>query len=181
MTRAELIGALAGRFYPRFADRMAAEVLAADAVGLLYDLATEPEALPRAVRHKVVWRGAYVLERIFFTRPEAFAPYAARFCSRDFAACADPGARRSFAKTMAALLRADEVAPEELDRIAEAAAEWTLDPATKTAVRVWALEILNRCRSRVEWVAASWDDLLAAATLRSSPGVLCRLRRIRYD
>lgn len=179
--REELIGKLAGRFCPHFADRMAAEVLAADAVGLLYDLATTPEALPRAVRHKVAWRGAYVLERIFFTRPEAFMPYAARFCSRDFAACADPGARRSFAKTMAALLRADGVAQEELDRIAETAAEWTVDPATKTAVRVWTLEILNRCRSRVGWVAELWDDLVAAAMLRPAPGVLCRLRREGYE
>lgn len=172
---------LAGRFRPHFADRMAAEVLAAGAVGLLYDLATTPEALPRAVRHKVVWRGAYVLERIYFSAPEAFRPYAERFCSRDFASCADPGARRSFAKTMAALLRADEVAPERLERIAEAAAEWMADPATKTAVRVWTLEILNRCRSRVGWVAETWDDLLAAAMRRPSPGLLCRLRRAAYE
>lgn len=101
MTEAELIKCLSERFYSDFADAVARRVRDADAVGLLYEVVTSRcEGLPRAVRHKVAFRGAYVLEKIYFDAPDSFMPYAGLFCRTDFPACADPSARRHFAKVM---------------------------------------------------------------------------------
>ena len=177
MTRDELLRSLSGDFGARFADRAASDVLRADAVGLLYALAAEPRSeLPAEVRHKVAFRGAYVLERIYFGARKRFEPFVERFCRVDFQACSDPGARRHFGKIMADLLTRVEPVPEVWEAIAETAAEWAVDPAAKAAVRVWAVEVLKACRAHVPWVADSWDDLLETQLHASSPGLLARLR-----
>ncbi len=177
MTRDELIRSLTGDFGARFADRVASDVLRADAVGLLYALAAEPcMELPADMRHKLAFRGAYVLERICFGDRKRFEPFVERFCRVDFHACTDPGARRHFGKIMTDLLSRFSPAPEIWDAIAETSAEWAVDPAAKTAVRIWAVEVLKACRTRVPWVADSWDDLLETQLGASSPGLLARLR-----
>ena len=58
-------------------------------------------------------------------------------------------------------------APEsgDLERIAETAAGWAVSPEAKVAVKVWAVEVLKRCRERVGWVAESWDDIVEAVAL----------------
>lgn len=178
MTQTELIKLLSERFYENFADKAARQVLDADAVGLLYGVVSSPPpGLPAAVRHKVLFRGAYVLERIYFGSRERFMPYAEAFCRADFAACADASARRHFGKIMADLLGRYEPDRESLDRIAEAAAEWAVDPGSKVAVRVWAVEVLKRCRDRIGWVAESWDDLVEAIALDATPGIENRMRK----
>lgn len=199
MSDEELIGALDDRWQEHFADGMARRVCEAGAVGVLYRIAAglpgEDKdsgesggtgktglsrgigALPNPVRHKIRFRAAYVLERLYFTAPEHFMPHAETFCRRDFPACGDPSARRHFAKIMADLLRRIHPDSDVLDGVAGAAAEWAVDPAAKVAVRVWAVEVLKRCRGRVAWVDEIWDDLLAAQALTASPGIESRLRR----
>lgn len=178
MTETDLIKLLSERFYEDFADEAARAVLSADAVNRLYGVAVAPPPeLPKSVRQKVLFRGAYVLERIYFTVPERFMPHAGEFCRRDFPACANASARRHFGKIMADLLGRYEPAPEVVGRIAEAAAEWAVDPAAKVAVKVWAVEVLIRCRDRVGWVAESWDDIVEALALDAKPGIECRMRK----
>ena len=177
MTRDELLRSLSGRFGARFADRTASDVLRADAVDLLYALATEPRSeWPAEVRHKLAFRSAWVLERICFGARERFEPFVERFCRVDFHACADPSARRHFGKIMTDLLARFSPAPDIWEAIAETAAEWAVDPAAKAAVRVWAVEVLKACRAHVPWVADSWDDLLETQLHASSPGLFARLR-----
>lgn len=169
---------LAERFAEGFADDVAAEVVAGDDVGALYALATQPAGeLPRPLRHKVLWRAAYVLERILFTAPERFAPFRERFLKEDFAACTDPGARRSFAKMAARLLRDGMPDDDALERIASAAAEWAAAPETKIAVRIWAMEILDGCRDRIGWIGPAREDLLAMFSEEASPAIAARMRR----
>lgn len=178
MTETDLIKLLSERFYENFADKAAQRVLDADAAGLLYAVVTSPlEELPASVRHKVLFRGAYVLERIYFGSRERFMPFAGAFCRADFAACADASARRHFGKIMADLLGRYTPDADSLDRIAEAAAEWAVDPGSKVAVRVWAVEVLKRCRDRIGWVAESWDDLVEAIALDATPGIENRMRK----
>lgn len=177
MTHEELIALLTGPFFEHFADIVAARVLADGDFAALYESTTDiPESFPAAVRHRMAFRGAYVVERIYFTAPQIFAPCVSRFCERDFPACIDAGARRSFAKIMAHLLR--EVVQEAaiLDRIAETAAQWTVDPKTKIAVRIWCVEILRLCRERCSWVGEMWDDLLATLEHEASPAIATRMR-----
>ena len=178
MTEADLIRLLSERFHGNFADETSRRVRDAGAVDLLYAVATAPHPeLPGPVRQKVLFRGAYVLERIYFDAPEAFMPRAESFCRVDFAACANASAQRHFGKIMADLL--GRYAPEsgDLERIAETAAGWAVSPEAKVAVKVWAVEVLKRCRERVGWVAESWDDIVETVALDATPGIESRMRK----
>ena len=178
MTEADLIRLLSERFHGNFADETARRVRDAGAVDLLYAVATAPcEGLPRAVGHKVAFRGAYVLEKIYFAAPDAFMPFAGAFCDRDFPACTDRSAQRHFAKIMADLLGRYAPEPGDLERIAETAAGWAVSPEAKVAVKVWAVEVLKRCRERVGWVAESWDDIVETVALDATPGIESRMRK----
>lgn len=180
MTEQELIDLLTARFYENFADKVAGAVLRVDdaaAFDTLYELvATGHKTLPRNVRHTVCFRGAYVLERIYFSHPELFAPYAERFCRTDFPVCQDPSARRHFTKLMSDLLRRYEPDAESLERIADAAAQWAVDPKMKVAVRIRAVDVLLFCRGKVEWVADAWDDIIETISHDATPAIMCRLR-----
>ena len=178
MTEADLIRLLSERFHGHFADETARRVRDAGAVDLLYAVATAPHPeLPGPVRQKVLFRGAYVLERIYFDAPEAFMPRAESFCRVDFAACANASAQRHFGKIMADLLGRYAPEPGDLERIAETAAGWAVSPEAKVAVKVWAVEVLKRCRERVGWVAESWDDIVETVALDATPGIESRMRK----
>ena len=186
MTPEALIPLLSGHFHENFADTVAARILAEDAAETLYAAATSKHTeLPAAVRHKVLFRSAYVLERIFFAAPERFRLFEARFVEHDFSACDDASARRHFAKIMAHLLPRMLAAspdcfypsPPYLDHIAEAAAEWVAAPGAKVGMQVWAVEILRCCRPHVGWVAEMWDDLLEMLSAEATPGIASRMRR----
>lgn len=178
MTEAELVKSLSERFYSDFADTVARRVRDADAVELLYAAATSPYGnLPKPVRHKVSFRSAYVLEKIYFAAPGSFMPFAGAFCRTDFADCTDPSAQRHFAKIMADLLGRYTPDSSSLDRIAETAAQWAVDPGSKVAVRIWAVEVLKHCRERIGWVAESWDDIIGTMDRDATPGIECRMRK----
>lgn len=178
MTEEELIARLSGRRSADFAREAAREVCRAQAVGLLCELVTRrAEELPEPLRHTLLFRGAYVLDTIYFTDRTAFLPHAEDFCRRGFPACSDASARRHFGKIMADLLKRVSPDSQTLERIAAAAADWVVDPAAKVAVRVWAMEVLKRCRGRVGWVDESWPDLVELLTVGSSPGIESRIRR----
>lgn len=177
MTEREVVDLLRARFYDRFADIAAERVVEANAVGVLYRVATSrQEELPSAVRHQVLFRGAYVLERIYFTARARFLPFADDFCRRAFPECRDASARRCFGKIMSDLLDHLRPEPQVLERIAESAADWAVDPQSKVAVRVWAVEVLKRCRGRVDWVAEAWTDIVETQACGATPGILSRLR-----
>ena len=178
MTEADLIRLLSERFHGNVAAETARRVRDAGAVDLLYAVATAPHPeLPGPVRQKVLFRGAYVLERIYFDAPEAFMPRAESFCRVDFAACANASAQRHFGKIMADLLGRYAPEPGDLERIAETAAGWAVSPEAKVAVKVWAVEVLKRCRERVGWVAELWDDIVETVALDATPGIESRMRK----
>lgn len=177
MTRDELTTRLTRPFRSDFAANEARHVVEEEAVALLYEMATQPPPeLPRVLRERMAFRAAYVLEYLFFHYPDRFAPYRARFCERDFAACTFAGARRHFAKIMAHLLPATELAEATLECIANAAAWWAIDPKAKVAVQIWCVEILQQCRTRCDWVDDLWEDLLANLSAKASPAIAARMR-----
>ena len=152
MTEAELIKCLSERFYSDFADTVARRVRDAGAVGLLYEVVTSRcEGLPRAVGHKVAFRGAYVLEKIYFDAPDSFMPYAGLFAGRISrpAPIPAPGAisQRSW--------------PTCWGVSRPRCGIWSGLPSCrpvggrsggKVAVKIWAVEVLKHCRQRVGWV-----------------------------
>lgn len=178
MTRGEMIGLLTERFYDGFADQVAARIVTAEDTAMLYGLVTAPDAeLARNIRHAVRFRGAYVLERVYFGDPSRLAPFAERFCGEDFAACTDQSTRRHFGKIMAHLLGEYDPGVRVLEIVADAAAQWAVEPRSRVAVRIWAVEVLKCCRDRVGWVAECWDDVLEALSHDATPGIDSRLRK----
>ena len=177
MTREELLGRMTCPFRSDFAATEARRVVAENAVALLYELATDPPAsLPRVLRERAAFRAAYVLEWIFFAEPALFEPFRLHFCCDDFPRCRYAGARRHFAKMMAHLLPAVTLDEESLGRIAEAAAQWAIDPATRVAVQIWCVEILKQCRTCCAWVDEVWEDLLTTLSTDASPAIAARMR-----
>lgn len=178
MTERELIDGLSGPFEADFADRFARRLSGAEDLEALYRVVTAPrESMTQAVRHRVAFRGAYVLEKVYFRNPAAFELFAERFCRVDFPACSDASARRHFAKIMADLLRRCIPKADWLEPIAAAAAEWAFGPEAKVAVKVWAVEILKYCRGQVAWIDRMWDDLMETLAREASPGIACRMRK----
>ena len=47
----------------------------------------------------------------------------------------------------------------------------------RSAVRIWAVEVLKHCRERVGWVAEAWDDLVETMAHGATPGIECRMRK----
>ncbi len=177
MTETELIGALSGRRSAGLIDGLADRIRREASVGGLYRLVADPARWPvGADRSRILFRGGCVLERIYFADRAAFLPWAGDFCSRGFSACEHPGLRRLFAKIMADLLERLSPDTQSLEEIAETAAGWAAAPGTKIAVRIWAMEVLKRCRGRVAWVDDAWEDLLELQMQGASPGIEKRLR-----
>lgn len=178
MTEQELIKLFVEPLYENFVEQTARRFVSEADLEQLYALVTtRNEHLPQAVRHKVFFRGAYVLEWIYFEDPSRFTPFAERFFRSDFAACTDASARRHFTKIMTHLLGCHAPGRTSLERIADAAGEWAVDPRAKVAVRIGAVEVLKRCRDSVGWVDESWEDLLAAMEHDATPGIRCRMRK----
>lgn len=178
ITGTALVALLSACRSARFLEEVARAVCDSDSVETLYALVTGPApALPREDWRRLQFRGACVLERIQFERPDLFAPCIDRFCRRDFPGCNDEGMKRLFGKMMARLLI--DYRPEDvlLERIAEAAARWAVEPRAKVAVRVWAVEVLLRCRGRVTWLGEIEQELLEAVGRDASPGIAARMRR----
>ena len=174
MTEEELIVLLSDRWPESSADGLACRVCDAEAVGVLYRLETFISGeMPNSLRHRLLFRGAYVLERICFRNRAAFLPYVENFCRRAFSECTDPSARRPFGKIMADLLECIGPDAGTLACIAETAA----DPTAKVAVRIWAVEVLKHCRGRVAWVEEVWPDLLELQSAGATPGIVSRMRR----
>lgn len=178
LSREELIRRLSGPFFTGFADVVAREVLDAGAESELYLLATESAGgLPAALRQRIGFRSAYVLERICFAAPERFAPFAGDFLQRGFFLYCGAGAQRSFAK-MAVHLLGKRVPDEEavVEALAARAAEWAVDPRTKIAARVHAVEIVDLCRRWLPWAEQMWDDLLEVVAADPAPALRACMR-----
>ena len=178
MTRTELIAILAERRTAHSTDELADRVRRDDAIGMLYALVSNPvQGLSGTERHRLLFQGGYVLERIYFTDRSAFQPCIEDFCRRGFPGCEDPSLRRLFGKIMADLLARSCPEAEVLEHIAETAADWATDPQAKVAVRIWAVEILKRCRGRVGWGEEIWEDLVESLAIGATPGIESRMRR----
>lgn len=178
ITGTVLVARLSACHSARSVDEVARAVCESDLVEVLYELVTESApALPREDWRRLQFRGACVLERILFERPDLFAPCIDRFCRRDFPDCSNEGMKRIFGKMMARLLIDYRTEDTLLERVAETAIRWAVEPRAKVAVRVWAVEVLLRCRGRVTWLGEIEQELLEAVGRDASPGIAARMRR----
>ncbi len=175
--RNKIIDLMLNRYYEDFAATAARAVLQMDGVEELYSLSTDNELnLPLIKKERVIFRAAYTLEYIYFNHSEHFAPFTQRLFD-DMPKCQNSSAKRIFGKIMAHMLKEQRPSPDQMNAIAEAAAQWVSDPKTKVAVKVWAMAILKSLRSQLSWVDLMWDDLETIASQDATPAINVRFRR----
>ncbi len=177
-TREEIIELTANRFYKEYAATTAARVIELGAVTELYALATDVdlEHLPAAKRRNTVWRSAYTLEYIYFNHYELFSPFREQFIV-DFTHCKNPSAMRSFAKVMADMLKRHTPTQQQMEEVAQCAAEWVADPKVKVAVKVWSMSILRTLRPHIAWIDDVWEDMETLLKNNSTPAIEVRFKR----
>ncbi len=103
---------------------------------------------------KVAFHGSWALEWAFYDDREAFRPHIPHFVA-NFLKATNGSVHRHYTKMMWDMLHRGMLRPDiaQAERIAEKAFDLLIAPATKTAVKVWCMEILFCLAPRLDWVA----------------------------
>lgn len=172
-----MIAILLGNFYHNFAAEAAKIVLEKGDIDLLYRLATGlTPAMPKAEKEKAVFRAAYVLEYIYFHDNDHFNPYRRRFLN-DYPQTTNGSAKRHFTKIMRDLLQQEKPNKECCHAIAEASASWIIEPKTRVAVKIGAIEVLRLLRHEVDWIDELLPEIIEPLARDASPAIEVRLKR----
>ena len=177
MTEAELVKSLSERFYSDFADTVARRVRDAGGVGLLYRWRPRRMLTCRSLRDTKRLSGAPMCSK------RSISPLPMRSC---------PSPERSatgtspLVRTGARSAISQRSWPTCWDVIRPIPLRWSGSPRrrrsgppipARSAVRIWAVEVLKHCRERVGWVAEAWDDLVETMAHGATPGIECRMRK----
>lgn len=130
------------------------------------------------VRQQIVFRCAYILEKIYFADPEIINHPDLKFISMCLNV-KNKSAMRHFSKILAHALHKNQIiiTHSERERIIEALADWVSDPRIKVAVKVWVfecfLELQKYSDTAREIIIAMWDLFSKNPT----PGMIVRLKQ----
>ncbi len=180
MNTEELIELLSRRIYSDFAVQVSQIIIETNAMESLLCVANNnfTTKAPQTTidRAKVVFRGAYALEYIYFNHHEYFKPYTKRFIEL-YPSCNNGSAHRHFAKIMVHLLQREKLSLKHKESIANATANWLCQEGTKIAVIAWAMAILKILRPEIPWIDQQWSELESIATKKDTPAIRVRKRR----
>lgn len=129
-------------------------------------------------RQQVVFRCAYILEKIYFANPEIILHPDLGFVQLCLIV-KNKSAMRHFSKIMAHALQNKilKLSDSERELIIEVLAGWVADPNIRVAVKVWVfecfLELQKESEIAKEVVVALWDLFSQNPT----PGMIVRLRQ----
>ncbi len=122
-----------------------------------------PEALTLAFHKdgRVAFRASWALEWAYFNHKEAFVPYIPAFYE-NYLKIDNPSAHRHYTKMLCDMLRRGLFVPDaaQAGRIAEKTFDLLIGAETKSAVRVWAAEILYELSPRLDWVGEHLGEVL---------------------
>jgi hypothetical protein len=142
----ELAAALMGEFGPEMDERFG---------HLIIEKGLWEEALGLAFHDdpRVAFRASWALGWAYFEDRELFRPFIARFIE-DYLRAENPSVHRMYAKMLCDMIRCGLVVldPAQAERVAEKTFDLLIGTETKSAVRVWAAEILFELSPRLEWV-----------------------------
>ena len=179
MTREQLLeGCLTG-FGANFAAIWADKVISTQSLPLLWGLILEcgKLGLSKADTDKLEFRLAYILETVYCKKPTLFVPYLNAFFTL-FPTVTNGSMRRHFAKICFLAIKKGNY-PHNVEAIATSCADWIIDPQTRIAVKVWALDILYTLAKTEKWVKELLLDIITSLSNNPSPGMTVRLRRIK--
>ena len=103
---------------------------------------------------KVAFHGSWALEWAFYDDREAFRPHIPHFVD-NFLKATNGSVHRHYTKMMWDMLHRGMLRPDiaHAEQIAEKTFDLLIGPSTKTAVKVWCMEILFELAPRLDWVA----------------------------
>lgn len=172
-----MIAILLGNFYNDFAAEAAKIVLEKGELDHLYQLATgSTPNRTKAEKEKIVFRAAYILEYIYFHDNSHFKPYRSHFLE-DYPKTTNESAKRHFTKIMRDLLQQEKPNRDSCHAIAEASASWILEPKTRVAVKIGAIEVLLLLKDEVEWIEEVLPEIIGTISREASPAIEVRLRK----
>jgi len=156
--------------------------------GIQYDISTTKEQKSAyyqylfergaVARQQIVFRCAYILEKIYFADPEIINHQELGFVQLCLIV-KNKSAMRHFSKIIAHALqkRILILTAYERDQIIEALAAWAADPSIRVAVKVWVfecfLELQKESETAKEVLVALWDLFSQNPT----PGMIVRLKQ----
>jgi hypothetical protein len=179
LTREQLIEICLTSIGPNFAGTWAEQVISSQSLPTLWSLIEESGklGLSKPDLEKLEFRLAYILEAVYSQNPTLFQPFRNAFFEL-FPSVTNGSVRRHFAKICFYEIKKGHN-PPNVEAIATACADWIIDPATRIAVKVWALDILSQFAKTEKWVKELMPEVIASLSTNPSAGTLVRLRR-RY-
>lgn len=162
-------GAIHGEMNSIYGEVIARDDLWEFALGLAFD-----------EKPQVAFRSSWALEWAYFNDREAFRPHIPHFID-NFVRAQNSSVHRHYTKMLHDMLTRGLVVPDgaTADALAEKAFDLLIAPETRTAVTVWAMEILYELAPRIGWVAEELP-LTIRRILESdpSPGTANRARKV---
>ena len=179
MTREKLIAACIAGFIPDYAKYWAEQVVEKQSLQTLWELIEESDklGLSKEDLEKFEFRSAYILETVYCQYPKLFYPYLYRFFEK-FPIITNGSMKRHFAKIGFFAIKQGNC-PHNIEAIATACADWIIDPKTRVAVKVWALDILIEFTKTEKWIKDLLPEVIEALSKNPSAGMSVRLRRIK--
>jgi hypothetical protein len=181
LTHEQIIEGCLTSFGANFAETWAEKVVLSQSLRTLWDLIEESETfgLSKPDLEKLKFRSAYILEAVYYKNPTLFYPFLLSFFEL-FPTVTNGSMRRHFAKICYYEIKKGSC-PPNIEAIATACADWIIDPKTRVAVKVWALDILLELSKTESWINELLSDVIASLSTNPSAGMLVRLRRIKSN
>jgi hypothetical protein len=178
LTREQLIEICLTGFGANFANIWAEQVISSQSLPTLWRLIEEISTLnlSKTDLEKLEFRSAYILEAVYFHDSQLFKPFLHSFFEI-FPTITNGSMRRHFAKICFFEIKKGN-RPPDIEAIATACADWIIDPATRIAVKAWALDILIELTKTEKWLKELLPEIVASLSQHPSAGMLVRLRRI---
>ena len=166
-------------FEPNFAQTWAEEVISTQSFQTLWELILESDKLnlTKKMLEKFEFRSAYILETIYCKDSSLLFPFLNQFFDL-FPTITNGSMRRHFAKICFLAIKEGN-RPPNIETIATACADWIIDPQTRVAVKVWALDILAELSKTEKWIKEFLPEVVASLAKHPSAGIIVRLRRIK--
>jgi hypothetical protein len=179
MTRQKLIEACIEAFEPNYAKHWAEQVISTQSLQTLWELIMESGqlSLSKEALGKFEFRSAYILETVYCKDSKLFLPYLNQFFEL-FPTVTNGSMKRHFAKIGFFAIKEGNY-PRNMESIATACADWTIDPQTRVAVKVWALGILVELRKVEPWINDLLPEVIDSLSGNPSAGMMVQLRRIK--
>lgn len=150
----DFIAGLQGEFGPAM-DRRYGDII------IRNDLWKDALALAFHNDCRVAFRASWALEWAYFHDRNAFAPFIGTFLE-NYLRATNPSVHRHYTKMLYDMLRGSLFCPNDIQtaNIAEKTFDLLIGEATKSAVRIWAAEILCELSFRLEWISEHLDGIL---------------------